>query len=638
MSQRPLIDRAWRGITAFGRSWSGRSWGRFLRERRGATVMMYGLMLFPLIGFTGVAVDLARAYVARAQLQRALDAALLAAVHDVNRASLEADYSAHFTGTGTTTPTPSTDRDTTFNAYFRANFAAQNMMVERVDYTLTYDGTSNPPSLSATATAQMPTAFMRVFTTPLENFDTVNVATSGLVYAEVRGMEVVLVLDVTGSMATYTVSYPEGSGYVTISRLEAMKRAAHELTSILFGAQNSTDNLFIGLVPFATSVNINHPLLDDSNLDVYNANMGLVRPGRPTNATSGYDVANPRSSSSYRLYHASRTGWLTSTSASAITSQTYPYNEEEWAGCVMARWNNLRTSTTGYDTREDPPSSSNTSTQFTNYAWPRSSNFDYYSSNDRTRNNPYDHTVGSGYGSSTYRYRFPPGRSLWSSSGDQHWGPNRSCMENAIIPLIRERRIIDQAITNLRDIGNMGGTIGSLGLVWGWRVLSPSWHNQWYDGVGQPRWYDIAGNTVTAGTWSNEGVNYQLPLPYPGTTGAHPYMEKVVIFLTDGQNETVSNHYSAYGWVMNQSSSNGHPAVADINNREQAICNSMRSNGIIIYAIYLGSASHGDQALLENCVDETNNPNHFFLATDGDGLRQAFRTIGGQLNQIRLGR
>ena len=50
-----------------------------------------------------------------------------------------------------------------------------------------------------------------------------------------------------------------------------------------------------------------------------------------------------------------------------------------------------------------------------------------------------------------------------------------------------------------------GGTTGNLGLVWGWRTLSPKWRGLWGDA--------------------------DLPLDY-GTD----FMDKVVVIMTDGNN------------------------------------------------------------------------------------------------------
>ena len=54
-----------------------------------------------------------------------------------------------------------------------------------------------------------------------------------------------------------------------------------------------------------------------------------------------------------------------------------------------------------------------------------------------------------------------------------------------------------------------GGTMANLGLAWGWRVLSPKWRGRW-DG----------------------DLPEELPLDYET-----PNMEKVVVLLTDGNNE-----------------------------------------------------------------------------------------------------
>ncbi len=60
---------------------------RFARDVRGATVMIFGLSLVPVMGFAGVAVDYSRATNTRAAMQKAADAAALK--------MLIADYQGH---------------------------------------------------------------------------------------------------------------------------------------------------------------------------------------------------------------------------------------------------------------------------------------------------------------------------------------------------------------------------------------------------------------------------------------------------------------------------------------------------------------------------------------------------------------
>lgn len=55
-----------------------RSGGRFPRGRKGATLVMVALLMFTLIGLTGIAIDFARMYLFKTELKKSADAAALA--------------------------------------------------------------------------------------------------------------------------------------------------------------------------------------------------------------------------------------------------------------------------------------------------------------------------------------------------------------------------------------------------------------------------------------------------------------------------------------------------------------------------------------------------------------------------------
>jgi Flp pilus assembly protein TadG len=77
---------------------------RFLRGDRGQVLPLVVLSAVVLIGFTGFAIDLGRVWVAKQQLQRAIDAATLAAGRDLpNTATALSDAEA-YAGTGTRNP------------------------------------------------------------------------------------------------------------------------------------------------------------------------------------------------------------------------------------------------------------------------------------------------------------------------------------------------------------------------------------------------------------------------------------------------------------------------------------------------------------------------------------------------------
>jgi Flp pilus assembly protein TadG len=59
--------------------------GRRLKEERGATAVIFALLLVPLLGFAAIAVDIGSLYADRAQLQVAADAAALAVAQDCAR-------------------------------------------------------------------------------------------------------------------------------------------------------------------------------------------------------------------------------------------------------------------------------------------------------------------------------------------------------------------------------------------------------------------------------------------------------------------------------------------------------------------------------------------------------------------------
>ena len=86
-------------------------------------------------------------------------------------------------------------------------------------------------------------------------------------------------------------------------------------------------------------------------------------------------------------------------------------------------------------------------------------------------------------------------------------GPNLGC-GSPITALTPSKATIKAALTAMGPV-HRGGTTGNLGLTWGWRTLSPQWR----------------------GLWGGETPNTH-PLDY-GTA----FMEKVVVILTDGNNQ-----------------------------------------------------------------------------------------------------
>ena len=191
-------------------------------------------------------------------------------------------------------------------------------------------------------------------------------------------------------------------------------------------------------------------------------------------------------------------------------------------------------------------------------------------------------------------------------------GPNLGCGP-AITPLVTSKTVVDAAIAEMLP-WHRGGTTSNLGLVWGWRVLSPAWRGLW--------------------------GNAQLPLDYET-----PLLDKVVIVLTDGQNQFYDwpggngsgpsgSDYTAYGRLNDFGYSSRSDARAEIDIRFTTICEAMKAEGILIYAITFGSTPNSTtQDLYSNCASE---PTYYWHAPNNSTLQTVFAEIGEQLSNLRI--
>jgi Flp pilus assembly protein TadG len=188
-------------------------WKRFAADAAGGVGFMFALAVVPVLGLVGAAVDYSRASQAHAHLQKAVDAAALAAgkiALEQNRKDVDKDARAVFNG-----------------AFPRS----EGVTVTRFSVTATGD------VLTVVVDAQVPTMFGRfIGNTVADLTATASVPTSSM------SLEVVLVLDNTGSMAA--------SG-----KMAALKEAAKNLIDTLQGASTGA-YVSIGVVAFNSQVNV----------------------------------------------------------------------------------------------------------------------------------------------------------------------------------------------------------------------------------------------------------------------------------------------------------------------------------------------------------------------------------------------
>lgn len=189
------------------------------QEQSGSAIPLIGMGIFAMMGCIGAAIDMSRAQLVQARMSSALDNAGLAAAATAS----------------------TTDVNSEANKYFNANFPT-SYMGTTLD-TLVVTPNADNSVLNLSITGSVPTTFMKIV-----GYDSMPIAAYAQITRGSKGLEVILVMDNTGSM-----NDSAGSG---VSKISAAKSAANALVGILFGSNETVSNLYIGLVPFSQAVNI----------------------------------------------------------------------------------------------------------------------------------------------------------------------------------------------------------------------------------------------------------------------------------------------------------------------------------------------------------------------------------------------
>ncbi|MCB1592131.1 MAG: pilus assembly protein [Alphaproteobacteria bacterium] len=422
---------------------------RYWRDTTGTIVVAFGIMAPLLIGMAGMSLDYSQAYLVRSRLAQALDAAALAAAA---YSSSEAEIQQRV------------------QDFFDANYPEEKLGV-------TFDPVVQVvgDEVRVTGYATYNTMFLKVL-----GIDTIDVSASTIVVREIQGLEVALVLDNTGSMAWN-------------DNITALKTGTENFINILFDNASAPENVRIGMVPFANTVNVGR------------RGLGL-NPDGSTYADGTSFVTLP-SGVSYTTYHNTSAGWY---------------------GCVVEHKED------GYDTgaTHEP----NTYGQL----WRSGSDWDGHGWNPGVNSNdPYNYDVLDNYEGPWDIYSFGKvigydqycSGSGYSASrcsncgGDEKCNstycfcrnstPNQGCPYAHIMPLTSDRdALLDHVDTMTPD----GNTLGNIGMAWGARILSPEYPFE------------------EAHAWDNF------------------YWKKAIVMMTDGDN-TENGTYSSF-WFTGKNNMN----------------------------------------------------------------------------------
>ncbi len=359
---------------------------RFGADRRGASLLLFALTIIPLLVGIGLSIDYGRSLMARHRLSLAIDAAALAAGSwpDLTEQQIEAKVMD----------------------YFRANFPPDtDANPDSIDVVKTDD------RITVTATGHVETILLH-----FAGFQKIDVSAYTEVALKQTKVELVMVLDNTGSMSWN-------------GKLSALKGAATTLVDILkpgSGAPANSEEVKIGLVPFAAAVNI------------------------------GADTLN--------------SGWIDTQGQSSLAGEDFQsgvnvldlfdqINNRSWNGCVRAR-------PEPFDTQDDAPVVGTPDSLWVPYFAPDEPDFWWYANRYAS-----DSGYSGGYWNYDARQRFTGKYASLTVPGWNNDGPDFNCLVRAVTPLTQTKSDI---LSGIDEMIASGSTVIPAGLAWGWRLISPT--------------------------------------------------------------------------------------------------------------------------------------------------------------------
>ncbi|MBI2717725.1 MAG: VWA domain-containing protein [Rhizobiales bacterium] len=392
-----------------------------------------------------------------------------------------------------------------------------------------------------------------------------------------RPVELVMVMDTTGSM---------GTTYMAQART-----AAHNLMNKIYGgtatAKPDSPNIRVGLVPFSAAVRL--------NTSAYDFNWSWIDTAG-NSSVSRLNFSDP----SWHNYFA----WT-------------KLSNTAWNGCVEAR--PAGAAPFDYNTNDDPPTSGDS--LFVPYFAPDepsvtgSGFYNSYIGNTGTPNETTGlastSTASSNWLNRQNNVNKYTGVTITSESSSSY-GPWFNCDKTAIVPLTHNRAHVETGIDAMTADGS---TVIPEGLAWGWRVLSPT----------APFTKVEAGPSTAADAIS--GYN-------------NPRWRKIMVLMTDGENDVLSNGneintlngtwYSSYGrgkatagnrFGTTTSSSTG----AALDTAMLTLCSNIKAKGVEIYTVAFRVTKTNIQNNLKTCATDAA---HYSFAADGVALGTVFNSIG----------
>ena len=183
---------------------------------------------------------------------------------------------------------------------------------------------------------------------------------------------------------------------------------------------------------------------------------------------------------------------------------------------------------------------------------------------------------------------------------DYYTGSGTCKPTSTVMPLSSDRTALKNHIDGLPTTGM---TAGHLGTGWAWYLISPKWKDVW-PAASKPKAYSL----LTESTDPSSTAVY-------GDSDFKPKLYKIAILMTDG---------SYNQWYTGD----------DSTTQARAICDGIKAKNIIVYTVGFQIAVNSTPDItMQQCATSSS---HYYNASSGEALKQAFRDIALKISDLRI--
>ena len=555
-----------------------KSFKQLLKDTAGSLTPMLGLAAIPAFIAAGSAIDMVRINNEQGAFYAAIDAAALAIAAD--------DRSAVSGLTGTALQTRMAELQVLSKKYIEANYDHTTGNTTTITSNLTITGSA----IKLDASIEIPMTIMS-----LVGIQDYEFAASSTVKKAMRPIELTMVMDTTGSMA---------SG----GKLAGAKTAAHTLLTRLYAGSAATvprsEFIRVSMVPFSGAVRLNKTHAD--------FNIGWID-------TMGL---NPLSKLNFNAMTTPAV-WNNYYAWSRVKSSTGLTAFYSWNGCVEGRQYGT-TSTNNYLMNDAAPNIITPETLFPAYFNPDtptassgSYGANYITGTSTTAVGSECRGLTSTICSSTSAANLRIKQENYNKYETTNIGSSTpqaaNCTASTVVPMTYNR---DDVEVGIDAMVASGPTVIPEGLAWGWRVISPT----------QPFTQVQGSGSIPAASISvYNDVRWK----------------KIMVLMTDGDNDVGPGYYgynnttyTAYGHGGEALTTNRYGTTSadssmttTIDTTMNTICSKIKAENVTLYVASFGSGvSTATRTRLQNCA--TTGVGYYTHAETSSDLTAFFDHIG----------